>query len=65
MHSLSAEFNPTTGEITPNYLRGWSLETIVGSVVRIQAPTLLTMVHTTAQSTKSFKKKQERYFEGK
>ena len=55
MGSLSAELNTTTGEITPNYLSSWSLDTSVGSVVHVQAPTLLAIVHTAAQSTKSLK----------
>ena len=46
MGSLLAELNTTTGEITPNYLRSWSLDTSVGSVVHVQAPTLLAIVHT-------------------
>ena len=53
--ALSAEFNTTTHKITPSYIKSWSFEGHVATVIGKQCPCLLRIIKIAAESNKSFK----------
>jgi hypothetical protein len=55
MSALSAEFKTTTRKITPSYIKSWSFEGNVATVIGKQCPCLLRIIKIAAESNKSFK----------
>jgi hypothetical protein len=55
MSALSAKFNITTCKITPSYIKSWSFEGNVATVIGKQCPCLLRIIMIAAESNKSFK----------
>ena len=53
--ALSAEFNTTTHRITPSYIKSWSFEGHVATVIGKRCPCLLRIIKIAAESNKSFK----------
>jgi len=51
----SAEFNTTTHKITPSYIKSWSFEGNVATVISKQCPCLLKIIKIAAESNKSLK----------
>jgi hypothetical protein len=51
----SAEFNTTTHKITPSYIKSWSFEGNVATVIGKQCPCLLKIIKIAAESNKSLK----------
>ena len=55
MSCLSTQFNTTTRQITPSYIRLWSFEGNVATVIGKQCPSLLRIIRIAAESKKSSK----------
>jgi len=55
MSALSAKFNTTPRKITPLYIKSWSFEGNVATVIGKQCPCLLRIIKIAAESNKSLK----------